>query len=245
VSIATWFSDRVRRLSAEDAAFVAAIKQITGGVPHNISLYRLALRHSSTSSGKEVTLGLNNNERLEFLGDAILGAIVGEYLFKKYPLKDEGFLTEVRSRIVNRESMSVLAGKIGIPKIMDFNTRQKGALYNKSMHGDAMEALIGAVYLDKGYRFCQSFIINKLIGDHINLTDLLATEGNPKSRLIEWAQRNGGSITFEVVSESGRDHHKEFAIQVVYNAKVIGTGKGMSKKKAEQEAAANALQALV
>lgn len=233
-----------RRTKPEDQSFISAIIAIIGQAPDNLSLYRLALRHSSASNSLGDDFGANNNERLEFLGDAILGAVVGEYLFRRFPLKDEGFLTEIRSRIVNRESMGILAGKLGIPKIIDFSSRNKSGQYSKSMHGDAMEALIGAVYLDKGYQFCKNFIIKRLIHENIDLDELLRTEGNPKSRMIEYAQRLNKSISFDLVSETGKDHQKEFIIQVVLDGKVVGKGKGSNKKRAEQDAAAAALNKL-
>lgn len=233
-----------RRIKPEDKSFVAAIIAIIGEAPDNLSLYRLALRHSSAEHGHGDDFGANNNERLEFLGDAILGAVVGEYLFRRFPLKDEGFLTEIRSRIVNRESMGVLAGKLGIPKIIDFNSRNRSGQFSKSMHGDAMEALIGAVYLDKGYQFCKSFIIKRLIHENIDLDEILRTEGNPKSRMIEYAQRLNKAISFDLVSETGKDHQKEFIIQVVLDGKVVGKGRGSNKKRAEQDAAAVALAKL-
>lgn len=234
------FSLRNRALSQEDHALAAALMGITGARPRNLDLYKLALRHSSTTN-QPGEIGPANNERLEFLGDAILGAIVGEYLFKKYPLRDEGFLTEIRSRIVNRESMAVLAQKISLPKLITFNSRMKGGMGNKTMHGDAMEALIGAVYLDKGYEFCRKFIVDRLIAEHLDLNELVAKESNPKSRIIEWAQRRSKQISFETVSETGRDHQKMFVIQVLIGGKVMGEGRGGSKKKAEQDAAAAAL----
>lgn len=229
------------RYSAEDEALAAAIYKIIGARPDNLNLYKLALRHSSAASEADA-VGINNNERLEFLGDAILGAIVGEFLFKKYPLKDEGFLTEIRSRMVNREKMGELAHKVGIPKLLSFSQRIKGQGVNTSMHGDAMEALIGAAYLDKGFAFCQKFIIDRLVTEYVNMDDLITRESNHKSRLIEWCQRTGARISFEIVSETGRDHNKLFLIRVLINGKSMGEGKGSSKKRAEQDAAAKALE---
>lgn len=199
---------------------------LLGKKPKNLTLYQLAFKHSSVSK--------DSNERLEFLGDAILGAVVADYLFKKFPYKDEGFLTEIRSRIVKRESLNSLALKLGLDKIIVF---QKGNNSQKSIYGNALEAFIGAIYLDLGYKACFHFIISNMISPYIDLKETIENNRNFKSMLIEWAQKNEQSINFKIIHEEGLNHNKEFTSQVVLGGKALTTGKGFSKKKAEQAAA--------
>lgn len=206
-----------------------------GTAPVNLQLYKLALKHTSTSNGTNA----ESNERLEFLGDAILGAIVAEYLFKKYPFKDEGFLTEIRSRIVNRASLNDLAIKIGLSKFVRFDQRKNHSKSGTSIYGDAMEALVGAVYLDLGYQTCKRFIIKELIQCYFDMDEVVSAPSNYKSKIIEWAQKENHKIRFVILSEEGKSHHKEFEAQVLLNDEPLARGKGFSKKKAEQAAAEN------
>lgn len=228
---------------SKDREFRKAVEQIIGEKPSNPLLYQLAFRH--TSASKETNIGgfRESNERLEYLGDSVLGMIVAEYLFKKYPFKDEGFLTEIRSRIVNRESLNQVARKIGLEKLIQFDG-QRIAHNRTSMYGDAMEALIGAIYLDKGFRFTRSFILKKLIANYFDLDTVIQTNTNYKSILLSWAQQEGKKIAFEIVQENGKHHHKEFVAQVKVNGEAISTGGGWNKKKAEQEAARRACESL-
>ncbi len=228
---------------SKEREFRKAVEQIIGEKPSNPLLYQLAFRH--TSASKETNIGgfRESNERLEYLGDSVLGMIVAEYLFKKYPFKDEGFLTEIRSRIVNRESLNQVARKIGLEKLIQFDG-QRIAHNRTSMYGDAMEALIGAIYLDKGFRFTRSFILKKLIANYFDLDTVIQTNTNYKSILLSWAQQEGKKIVFEIVQENGKHHHKEFVAQVKVNGEAISTGGGWNKKKAEQEAARRACESL-
>lgn len=214
--------------SSEDTTFFATIKGIIGKKPKNLDLYKLAVRHSSISK--------DSNERLEYLGDAVLGAIVADYLFKKYPFKDEGFLTEIRSRIVKRESLNGLAEKIGLNKIVQYNFG-KNVAARKSIYGNALEAFIGAVYLDKGYKFCTQFVLNHLLLPHFDLKELIENNRNFKSILIEWSQKEGKKIRFDIISEEGEKHNKEFTSVVMLDDTQVESGIGKSKKKAEQSAA--------
>ncbi|MES2387212.1 MAG: ribonuclease III [Bacteroidota bacterium] len=229
--------------SASDKKLSLAVLRITGSRPKNLGLYKLALRHSS-AAGNENAAGRSHNERLEFLGDAILGAVVADFLFRKFPYKAEGFLTEIRSRLVNREAMAQLAMKIGLGKLIEYNHRNKGPHANRSMHGDAMEAFIGAVYLDKGFDFSKKFILNQLIANHFDLDELVESDNNHKSRLIEWAQRRNKNLRFDTIESGGADHAREFTATVVIEGELTFSGKGMSKKKAEQAAAGIALEGL-
>ena len=221
------------RSKKEERKLVNAIQTIAGFTPSNLSLYKLATLH--TSRAKEHKGFRESNERLEYLGDAILGAAVADYLFKKYPFKDEGFLTEIRSRIVNRDSLNLLARKMGINLIVQFD--QKNVQLQQVVLGNTLEAIVGAVYLDKGYLRCKKFVIDKLIQPHFDLEVVITTNINHKSRIIEWTQRHSKSMRFEMVEVTRSRNQKEFSVQVFINDLPFGTGFGYTKKKAEQDAA--------
>lgn len=177
-----------------------------------------------------------SNERLEYLGDAVLGAVVAEYLFKKYPYKDEGFLTEIRSRIVNRQAMNDLAIKTGIAKLVQFDGRKSFSRSGSSIYGDAMEALVGAVYLDLGYKVCRRFVIEELIRGYFDLEKVVNSPYNFKSKVIEWSQKEAKKIRFEVTSETRSNNNRAFECTLYLNDEPLATGMGYSKKKAEQAA---------
>src|ERR1700712_1175410 len=223
--------------------YVKALKNLLGFVPGNLSLYRLAFRHKSVA--KSIKTGVkNSNERLEFLGDAVLGSVVAEVLFKLYPYEDEGFLTELRSKIVSRVNLNALARKLGFEKLIEYDSRMLNSSRQGSLLGDAFEALIGAVYLDKGYDFTKNFLINHIIKSHIDIHKLEQTETNFKSKLIEWCQRHGKDISFDVVDNQEGESVKLFTIQASIDGEIMGSGKEFSKKNAEKLAAEKACEAL-
>lgn len=222
--------------------FRRSIEQIIGEKPKNDLLYQLAFRHTSASKQTKISGFKESNERLEFLGDSVLGMIVAEYLFKKYPFKDEGFLTEIRSRIVNRESLNIVARRIGLDKLIEFDGQRN--FHRTSMFGDAMEALIGAIYLDKGFTFTKKFIISKLLTNHFDLDVVISNNTNYKSTILSWAQADGRKVEFIIVEEKGKNHSKEFIAQVLVDAEVISSGSGWNKKKAEQDASRRACETL-
>ena len=222
--------------------FRKSIEQIIGQKPKNDLLYQLAFRHTSASKQTKIDGFKESNERLEFLGDAVLGMVVAEYLFKKYPFKDEGFLTEIRSRIVNRESLNIVARKIGLDKLIEFDGQRN--FHRTSMFGDAMEALIGAIYLDKGFLFTKKFIISKLLSNHFDLDTVISNNSNYKSIILGWAQADGRKIEFLIVEEKGKNHSKEFIAQVLLDSEIISSGTGWNKKKAEQDASRRACEIL-
>ncbi|WP_186756295.1 ribonuclease III [Echinicola salinicaeni] len=227
----------------KDKRLAAAIKLIVGSKPLNLSLYKLALKHSSAAA--EIKQGIKaSNERLEFLGDAILGAIVAEHLFIKFPFRDEGFLTETRSRIVNRESLNQVGKKIGLPNIVDTDLTGKGFYTHKSIYGDTLEALVGAVYLDRGYSFCKRFILTRIITPHFDIENIISTTTNFKSKIIEWSQKESKEIEFSLISVTGSQRYKEFLVELKIEQESFSEGKGATKKKAEQEAAKNACEKL-
>jgi ribonuclease III len=220
--------------TAGDQKLIRAIQNIAGFSPSNLALYKLATVHSSIA--KENEYGFKeSNERLEYLGDAILGAAVADFLFKKFPFKPEGFLTEIRSRIVNREALNLLAKKIGIANIVQFD--HKNSHLQQVILGNTLEAIVGAIYLDKGYLRTRKFVIDKLIAPNYDLDELVNSNSNYKSKIIEWAQREGKEVKFEIVNVKKAKNHKEFTAQVMVDSQAMGTGYGNSKKKAEQDAA--------
>jgi ribonuclease-3 len=223
--------------------YVKILKNLLGFVPGNLSLYRLAFRHKSVA--QNVKKGVkNSNERLEFLGDAVLGSVVAEVLFKLYPYEDEGFLTELRSKIVNRVNLNQLARKLGFEQLIEYDNRVLGTSRQGSLLGDAFEALIGAVYLDKGYDFTRNFLVNHIIKSHIDIHTLEQTETNFKSKLIEWCQRHSKDVSFELVNNEDGENIKLFTIQASVDGQMMGLGKEFSKKNAEKLAAEKACEAL-
>jgi ribonuclease III len=231
---------RSDKLSAEDKAIILFVKNIFGFRPGNIFLYRQALRHKSAAS--TVKEGVkDSNERLEFLGDALLSAIIADYLFKKFPYKEEGFLTETRSKIVSRASLNRLAQRIGVGSYL--STSQE-LLKNPSntILGDAMEALIGAIYLDKGFDFTKQTIIRYLLDIYMNVNDVIEKEVNFKSRIIEWGQHHKKEIEFRIAEElTSRHHPKQYRIEVLVDRKIVASALDFSIKGAEQLAAEKGL----
>lgn len=216
--------------------------------PKEIFLYQLALTHSSSlkttdkQRDRHRAIAQGCNERLEFLGDSILDSVIAEYLFKIYPLKDEGFLTEMRSKIVNRKSLNEICKKLRIDQLISH--RQSGSI-NESMYGDALEAFIGAVYLDLGYRRCKRFIHKRIIDPHVHLQAVENQIISHKNKLIEHVQKTKmGLLMFEVIDEIGEGRSKIFRIQAKVGQKVLGVGEGKNKKAAEQRASEDALSKL-
>jgi ribonuclease III len=223
-----------RKYRSEERNLYSSIRGIIGKRPRNFELYKLALRHSSVSD--------QSNERLEFLGDAILDAVIADYLFKKFPFKNEGFLTELRSRLVKRETLNALAEKIGLRRLLQIQPNSSGI--SVSVYGNALEAFVGAIYLDRGFDFSYDFIINRLIRPYLVLQDVIDTNRNFKSALIEWAQKNTKHLEFKILNHDEDIKSKSFKCEVFVNYESVGKGAGSSKKKAEQSAAEKACIAL-
>lgn len=214
-----------------------SIKNIFGFYPGNIFLYRLALRHKSATRKKINGLKINN-ERLEYLGDAILSAVVADFLFKKFPYKNEGFLTEMRSKIVSRNSLNKLSLKLGLDKLIVSDADQH--YKPKSAGGDAFEALIGAMYLDRGYYYTKETLVKRILNMHFDLDDLIDSEISYKSRIIEWAQKEKRELNFQVVDEIGEKQEKQFKVAVLIDGKTIAECIDYSIKGAEKLAAEKA-----
>ncbi len=227
----------------EEKSFKKSIELILGERPSNVSVFQLAFRHTSASKETNIQGFRESNERLEYLGDAVLGMIIAEFLFTKYPFKDEGFLTEIRSRIVNRETLNQISRKLGLDRLIEYDGNKRGMSPRSSMYGDALEAFVGAIYLDKGFRFTRKFIISNLL-THYDLDSIVQNNFNFKSLIIEWAQRENRDVRFEIMEERGNRHHREFISQLFVDDQPFTIGNGYSKKKAEQSAAEKACEQL-
>jgi len=218
------------------------MKNIFGYYPGNIHLYQLAFRHKSVA--KEVVNGFKmSNERLEYLGDAVLSSIIADYLFKKFPYKEEGFLTEMRARIVSRSQLNRLSKKLGFDKLIQ--SEMFCSNHSKSLHGDAFEAFVGALYLDKGYYFARNIVINRIIEVHLDIDKLVTEDTNYKSQLIEWSQREKIPIEFKVIDEVGNGYGKQYIVEVSIEESAYAKATDYSIKGAEQLAAGKAIEKLL
>ncbi len=232
--------DKIRLLFRKDRESYFCFYKILGFFPRNIRFYQQALLHKSTSVRSEKGRPLNN-ERLEFLGDAILDAIVGDIVYKHFEGRREGFLTNTRSKIVQRETLNKLAVEIGLDKLVKYSTRSSS--HNSYMYGNAFEALIGAIYLDQGYERCKQFMEEKILKNYIDLDKMSRKEVNFKSKLIEWSQKNKMEVSFELIEQSlDRDYNPMFHTEVLIENLPAGTGTGYSKKESQQNAAQMALK---
>ena len=211
-----------------------------GFVPANVSIFRLAFSHKSSGSEKS-TGNQQNNERLEYLGDAVLGTIVAEYLFKKYPSSDEGFLTKMRSKIVKRKSLNIIGDKMGLDYLLsEYNNTR----LSRSMLGNALEALVGAVYLERGYVGTKRFVIEKVLRNYIDVHELELVDDNYKSQLLEWCQKNGNSVNYKLLARYKFEKRDRFRVAVVVNGQRVSTADDFNKKNAEQIASEKALSSL-
>lgn len=224
--------------SKADKAFHAQLQNVLGFVPGDLTLYKTALSHRSVREGSD-----ENNERLEFLGDAILSSIVAHYLFMKYPYKDEGFLTEMRSKMVNRNTLNDIALKIGFKKITFYN-KHDNSLKVSQIFGNTLEAVIGAVYLDLGYSKTKKWVTSHIIHHHLDMDDLENLEINIKNKLYGWANRNGKNLEFEILNEKVENGRKLFTIGAVVDGELLGQAKGFNKKDASETAAQKAIEKL-
>lgn len=228
--------------STKDKRLALSIKLMTGSKPFNLALYKLAL--TPAGLGEESSRGFRiSNERLEFLGDAFLGAIIAEHLFQRFPYRDEGFLTETRSKLVNRESLNETGIKIGLKNILTQEIDGRNFTSNKSLYGDMLEAFLGAMYMDRGYEQTKKFILSRVLL-HIDLDDMISTTTNYKSKIIEWSQKENKKAAYQVIQINGNQRYKEFVVALQINDTEIAQGKGATKKKAEQEASKNACEIL-
>ena len=232
--------DKIRLLFRKDRESYLCFYRILGFYPRNIQLYEQALLHKSTSLRSEKGRPLNN-ERLEFLGDAILDAIVGDIVYKHFEGRREGFLTNTRSKIVQRETLNKLAVEIGLDKLVKYSTRSSS--HNSYMYGNAFEAFIGAIYLDQGYERCKRFMEEKIFKNYIDLDKMSRKEVNFKSKLIEWSQKSKVEVSFELIEQFlDEDYNPMFHTEIRIEGISAGKGTGYSKKESQQNAAQAALK---
>ncbi|MBS1627711.1 MAG: ribonuclease III [Bacteroidetes bacterium] len=228
----------LNRLLKSSSSFDKSIQNVLGIKPGNTLLYKTALSHRSIKDAPN-----ENNERLEYLGDAVLSTIVADYLFKRYPYKEEGFLTEMRSKMVNRQQLNEIAIKMGLKRIALYN-KFDNALKSSQIFGNTLEAIVGAVYLDKGYIKTQKWVLKTIVIPHMFVDDLELIDINLKNKLIGWASKNGKALSFDLVEEKFEGGRRLFTINAVLDGTVLSQGKGYNKKDASQLAAQNAIAKL-
>ena len=230
--------DRIRLLSRKDRESYLLLYSILGYVPRDIKIYEMAMTHSSLSGNQK----LSCNERLEFLGDAVLSSVTADYLYSKFSREREGFLTRSRSNLVCRERLNELALQIGLDKYV--NACGVAHQHNNYIYGNALEALVGAIYIDKGYKQCRRFLLDRVFSRLADIESVVKSDKNYKSRLIEWGQKKHIEVEFRLVSEEMRKDGVYFVSEVLVDGKVCGVGDGFSKRESQQKAARQALPKL-
>ena len=233
---------RIRLFSSSRKEFYLFLKNLIGFYPQNLKLYDLAFVHKSASV-IDSRGNFTNNERLEYLGDAVLSAVIADFLYNRFPQEDEGFLTKTRSKLVNRSFLTKLTYDMGLNVYIDSNTTKN--IDNSHIYGDALEALIGAIYLDKDYSAAKYFITKRILSKFVNLAEIEQNDLNFKSRLIEWSQKNKKELEFDTTEEvNERTKQPKFTAVVKIDNVKVGTGTGASKKEAHQNAARQSLEKL-
>jgi ribonuclease-3 len=227
-------------MNNSDAAvsFKKQLRNVLGFAPGKAVLYRTALTHRSLKDGAD-----ENNERLEYLGDAVLSAIVADFLFKKYPYKEEGFLTEMRSKMVNRNQLNEIAIKMGLRKITQFN-KFDNSLKMSQIFGNTLEAVVGAIYLDKGFIKTKQWVVERIIQPYLFMEELENLEINHKNKLYGWANKNGKTLDFETLEERIESGRRLFTVGAVVDGELIAQGRAYNKKDASQIAAQEAIDKL-
>lgn len=220
---------------SKDKRLARQLKQVLGYVPSRMHLYKLAFYHKSMNNNNNKN---QHNERLEYLGDSLLSSIVAEYLFKKYPQGDEGFLTKMRSKIVKRKTLNKIAKFMGIDVIL--SEYSQGRISN-SMLGNALEAVVGAIYLERGYNKTKNYVIKKILLRYLDVHELEETDDNFKSQLLEWGQKNNILVDFKLVSKYKYEKRYRFKVGVVIDGEEISVADDFNKKAAEQSAAQRAM----
>ena len=224
--------------SFRKSEFEKSVYMLIGYRTTKMVLFHTAFNHRSLKENPS-----ENNERMEFLGDAIISSVVAEYLFKKYPYKGEGFLTEMRSKMVNRQQLNHIAIQMGLKKMTRFN-KLDGGLKSSQIFGNTLEALVGAIYLDKQYNFTKKWIIEKMIQPYLFMDELEQIDINIKNKIIGWALKQGKQVDFVLAGEQLEGRRRLFTINVVLDGEVVASQKGYTKKDASQVAAQKAIEAL-
>ena len=223
---------------SRDRKLARNLRPILGFVPSRLYIFKTAFYHKSMNNAKH---NMHNNERLEYLGDAILSTIVAEYLFKKYPNKNEGFLTKMRSKIVKRKTLNNIADQMGLDVIL--SDYSQGRL-SKSMLGNALEALVGALYMEFGYDGTKNYVITKILIKYLDFEKLESVDDNYKSVLLEHCQKNGKTVAYKLLNKYKMDKRDRFKVAVLVEGDVIATAEDFNKKAAEQTASKKALTSL-
>jgi ribonuclease-3 len=226
--------NRFLRVSSKDRKLQKAIKNLFGFYPRNLYLFKLALCHKSAPSEYLDDAGINN-ERLEYLGDAVLSSLVADYLYKRFPTKDEGFLTEIRARIVSRSNLNRLGRKLGLQNLIFPDGKQKTK--SKSIYGDTFEAVVGAIYLDQGYPTARKVVLTRIIDIHLDMDSIEKQDINFKSKLLEWSQKEKKDLEFKVLDELGEGYGKQYLVEVYIDDEPFARSQDFSIKGAEQRAA--------
>ena len=222
-----------------DRMFALRLKNMLGFTPARLGTFKLAFSHRSGIN--EESAALHSNERLEYLGDAVLGTIIAEYLFKKYPNADEGFLTKMRSKIVKRKSLNTLADRMGLDEYL---TEYNNMRLSRSMMGNALEALVGAIYLEIGYNKTASFVIRRVLMRYVDVHELETYDDNYKSQLLEHCQKNGQMVTYKTLAKYKLEKRDCFKVAVLVDGEKKGVADDFNKKSAEQSASRKALETL-
>ena len=223
--------------SERNGNFFIQIKNIVGYKPSTISYYEKAFTHRSMNIRDEQGIPINY-ERLEFVGDAMLSAVVASHLFNEVPQGDEGYLTKMRSKIVSREHLNELGKELHLIDLVESKIPKDS--FGNNIHGNLFEALVGAIYLDKGYRYCERFIFDKVIIPHVDIEQLEGKVISYKSLLIEWCQKEKKTFDYQVYDDTGNDQLRHFSVKLSINNKIIAKARATSKKKAEEKASKRA-----
>ena len=226
--------------SSKDGNFFIAITKIVGFKPKNLSHYKKAFTHRSLNKKDEDGNAINF-ERMEFLGDAMLSAVIASHLFKEVPGGNEGYLTKMRSKIVSRKHLNELGKDLGLLEHIQTNIASEQ--FGANIHGNLFEALVGAIYLDKGYKYCKRFIYERVIEPYVDIEQLEGTVISYKGLLIEWCQKEKKDFNFEVYEDTGKDEMKHFAVKLRIENRVVAKARATSKKKAEEKASRRAYYA--
>lgn len=230
----------IKSHTSQENNFYGELKKILGFSPNNLLYYKKAFVHRSKKEINE-TGNPQNYERLEFLGDAMLGAIIASYLFKKVPSGDEGYLTQMRSKIVSRDHLNELGRDLNLIRFVQSNVSK--SKFGENINGNIFEALIGAIYLDKGYKFCKKFVYKRVIKPYVNISKLEGKITSYKSLFIEWCQKEKKKFKYDVYEDTGNDSVRHFSVKLYLENKIISKGRSTSKKKAEEIASKRAYYA--
>ncbi|RAV28263.1 ribonuclease III [Sinomicrobium soli] len=227
--------------SDDDGNFFLMLRKMLGFSPKHLGFYRKAFTHRSANR-KDRDGNPMNYERLEFLGDTMLSTIISYYLFKMVPAGDEGYLTKMRSKVVSREHLNELGKELGLVRHIDSRISRES--FGENIHGNLFEALLGAIYLDRGYKYCEKFVYRRVIEPYVDIERLEGKIISYKSFVIEWCQKEKKSFSFEVYEDSGNESVRHFSVRLFIEGKVISKGRATSKKKAEEQASKRAYYAL-